>query len=85
MGSSIICRLNQIPKSIPRWFAKKKTKRTSIESIAVQEPEIIDVSELMRDLTDDEVDLENDIDNKENIRPKTESENPVAPIEISLA
>ncbi|KAL7228370.1 hypothetical protein ACSBR2_007148 [Camellia fascicularis] len=52
-------------------------------TVTVQEPEIIDVSELMRDLTDDEVDLENDIDNKENIRPKTESENPVAPIEIS--
>ncbi|GMP22150.1 hypothetical protein CsSME_00000293 [Camellia sinensis var. sinensis] len=72
------------PKVHTQMVCEEEDKENINQStVTVQEPEIIDVSELMRDLTDDEVDLENDIDNKENIRPKTESENPVAPIEIS--
>ncbi|KAA8534602.1 hypothetical protein F0562_032139 [Nyssa sinensis] len=43
-------------------------------SMKLQEPEIIDVSELMRDLKDEEMEFGNDIDDKENIRPETKVE-----------
>ncbi|KAI4347699.1 hypothetical protein L6164_008485 [Bauhinia variegata] len=39
----------------------------------VQEPEIIDVAELMRDLEDDEMDLDDENDDKENIGPSMQN------------
>lgn len=50
----------------------------------VQEPEIIDVSELMRDLESEETEMDDEIDDKENVRPQTEAKNPnVVPVEMS--
>ncbi|KAF3434417.1 hypothetical protein FNV43_RR25520 [Rhamnella rubrinervis] len=44
-------------------------KKINKSSMTVQEPDIIDVSDLMRDLEDEEMDFDEDIDDKENIRP----------------
>jgi glutaredoxin domain-containing cysteine-rich protein 1 len=41
--------------------------------LTVQEPDIIDVAELMRDLEDEDVDFDTEIDNKENIGPPMET------------
>ncbi|KAJ7970649.1 Glutaredoxin [Quillaja saponaria] len=48
-------------------------------SVKLQEPDVIDVSELMKDLEDEEMeDFVNDIDNKENIWPPINGKEPVA-------
>ncbi|XP_057475896.1 uncharacterized protein LOC130763882 [Actinidia eriantha] len=48
---------------------EEKPNQVNQSILIVQEPEIIDVSELMRDLEDDE---DQDIDDRENTRPETE-------------
>lgn len=44
-------------------------KNIDQSSLILQEPDIIDVSELMRDLVDEGMDFDKDIDDKENIGP----------------
>lgn len=61
-----------------------EANKVNQSSVTVQEPEIIDVSDLMRDLESEEMEMEDEVDDKENIRPETEAKNPgVVPMEIS--
>lgn len=53
---------------------QKKMKQSCLTE---QEPDIIDVSELMRDLEDEGMDFDEDIDNKENIGPSMVVKDPV--------
>uniref|UniRef100_A0A5B7BEG6 Glutaredoxin domain-containing protein n=1 Tax=Davidia involucrata TaxID=16924 RepID=A0A5B7BEG6_DAVIN len=58
-------------------FREEDPKKMIQSSVKVHEPEIIDVSELMRDLENEEMEFDNDIDDKENIRPQTNEKTPV--------
>ncbi|KAF7116431.1 hypothetical protein RHSIM_RhsimUnG0029400 [Rhododendron simsii] len=63
---------------------EEDANKVNQNTVTVQEPEIIDVSELMRDLESEEMEMDDEIDDKENIRPGTEAKNPsVVPIEMS--
>lgn len=63
---------------------EEEANKVNQSIVTVQEPEIIDVSDLMRDLESEEMEIEDEIDDKENIRPETEAKNPgVVPMEIS--
>lgn len=67
---------------IQTQFARKgeEPEKTNQSSVAVQEPEIIDVSDLMKDLEDDEKEeraRDELIDDKENITPEKKAKNPV--------
>ncbi|KAF7149045.1 hypothetical protein RHSIM_Rhsim03G0094300 [Rhododendron simsii] len=63
---------------------EEDANKVNQSTVTVQEPEIIDVSELMRDLESEETEMDHEIDDKENIRPGTEAKNPSAvPIEMS--
>ena len=53
---------------------EEPTNKVNQISVTMQEPEIIDVSDLMRDLLDD--DEMDEIDNKENIKPQTKPKAP---------
>ncbi|XP_052186899.1 uncharacterized protein LOC127797797 [Diospyros lotus] len=61
--------VDSLPKIpiFPAQTQKEEPKMVRQSSFTVQEPEIIDVSELMKDLEEDE--MEFDDDDKENIRP----------------
>ncbi|KAL6989176.1 hypothetical protein U1Q18_014928 [Sarracenia purpurea var. burkii] len=64
-------------------FCKEEPNNLNQISVKPQEPEIIDVSELMRDLDEDDESNSDEISaDKENIRPETKSNHPVAPSEI---
>ncbi|CAK9165610.1 unnamed protein product [Ilex paraguariensis] len=58
-------------------FEEEESNKIVQSTVPVQEPEVIDVSELMRDLEDEELEFDEDINDKENIRPETISKNPV--------
>ncbi|KAL3523691.1 hypothetical protein ACH5RR_016525 [Cinchona calisaya] len=52
-------------------------KKTVERCVQDQEPEIIDVSELMKDLQDQEMEIDDEINDKENMRPETKAKNSV--------
>ncbi|XP_027104685.1 uncharacterized protein [Coffea arabica] len=57
---------------------QEETKKIIRRTVRDQEPEIIDVSELMKDLEDQEMEIDDDdINDKENIRPQSSAKNPV--------
>ncbi|KAK9283844.1 hypothetical protein L1049_012098 [Liquidambar formosana] len=59
-------------------FCKEAEQKKIIQSsVTEQEPDIIDATELMRDLEDDEMEFDDDIDNKENIGPSMKATDPV--------
>lgn len=63
---------------------EEDANKVNQNTVTVQQPEIIDVSELVRDLESEETEMDDEIDDKENIRPGTEAKNPsVVPIEMS--
>ncbi|XP_058208052.1 uncharacterized protein LOC131321047 [Rhododendron vialii] len=63
---------------------EEDANKVNQSAVTLQEPEIIDVSELMRDLESEETEMDDEIYDKENIRPGTEVKNPsVDPIEMS--
>ncbi|CAI9091417.1 OLC1v1026448C1 [Oldenlandia corymbosa var. corymbosa] len=57
----------------------EEPKKIVLHCVQPQEPEIIDVSELMKDLEDQELVLSGDFNDKENIRPKTVAKDSVFP------
>ncbi|KAK2971304.1 hypothetical protein RJ640_001330 [Escallonia rubra] len=70
----------------PKQHSKVEEEEPKIvnqSSIPVQEPEIIDVSELMRDLEDEEMAWDDDINDKENCIPEIQMKDPVVPKENS--
>ncbi|XAR53541.1 hypothetical protein NMG60_11022137 [Bertholletia excelsa] len=63
-------------------FTEEQPRKLNQDSITVQEPEVIDVSELMRDIEDDEMDFEDendDTNDKENVGPEKEAKDPIVP------
>ncbi|PIN18535.1 Glutaredoxin-related protein [Handroanthus impetiginosus] len=57
----------------PLVTIQEEPKKVPNENILpVQEPEIIDVSELMKDLEDQEMEFDEEVNDKENVRPKIE-------------
>ncbi|XP_038680019.1 uncharacterized protein At5g39865-like [Tripterygium wilfordii] len=73
-----------LPKSFslkpqPLFFSKEeaKPKEEKQSIIEVQEPEIIDVAELMRDLEDEEMESEEERSNQESISPPVEAKDSV--------
>ncbi|BFG20968.1 hypothetical protein CerSpe_072420 [Prunus speciosa] len=53
-------------------------KKMKENVLTEQEPDVIDVTELMKDLEDEESGPEDDLDDKENIRPKMKAKNSMA-------
>ncbi|XP_062091709.1 uncharacterized protein At5g39865-like [Humulus lupulus] len=58
-------------------FEGTEEKKINRSCVAVQEPDVIDVEELMKDLEEEEdMDFDEDTDDKENIRPHLSTKNP---------
>ncbi|CAH9122049.1 unnamed protein product [Cuscuta epithymum] len=60
---------------VPIFFqGEEEEPRSTLQSLVKdQEPEIIEVSELMKDLEDEEMEFLDDVEDKENIRPSPEA------------
>ncbi|KAF8403391.1 hypothetical protein HHK36_011493 [Tetracentron sinense] len=57
---------------------KEQGQKADYSNLPAQEPDIIDISELMRDLEEEEMEFHDDIGNKENIKPPTKFKEPVS-------
>lgn len=61
---------NQSPKAQTELICKEMGQKKVVQSgVVVEEPEVVDVAELMRGLEDEDTDFDEDIENKENIGP----------------